>query len=222
MRHDEAEALEPDTDIDEYGDPADTWDKPKNTMETIYVVEKTYDSVHAEPFEEETSTATVIAELYNRKDANELASSYFRSGKYTDVLWKKLEESTQKDGSVGVHAETEHFWYRVLVHEKKRLRKDPPFVYVVQEVKAAYRLREGSKKPVEYTGASRLGVFRDRRSANAYVRKSKAAFYSKKTSRGYIRKKFMKHGLLTIKDYNHGNREAGGSITVTVERVPLW
>ena len=219
----ESEDEEPETDVDSDGDSVDDWDIPENTeTDAVYVVEETHGSIYTDLIEEESPTITIVGKYREVVDANKKAKAHLQTGGFTDVPWMRWEEITGDNGLCQVLAESEHHWYHVQIREEERQRTEPPYVYVVEKEITTYKFIIGQEDLEESEQVFRLGVFRDRRSANAWAREIQARDYEERKEGGYRREKSMVGGLLTITDMNDDDRDAGGSVTVRVIREDLY
>jgi len=196
-------------------------DEPETVMEDVYLVSKSCGCHHRDNFDEEMPTTTTLKFFRQSKDANDFARVYLQTGKYARVPWVKYEVETTDESLVSVLADTKHHWYRIQVHTEQRRRVEPSFVYVVEEATHTYKPKVGNQEHEESHVASRIAIFRDRGSANMFVRGYHMAFCEEREREGYRREKTMVRGLLHITDRKDGRKGEGRSITVSVKREPL-
>lgn len=190
-------------------------------MEDVYLVEKSCGCHHRDNFDEEMPTTTPLKSFRRLKAANDFATSYLRSGKYSRVPWQNWEVETTGELQVRVLAETEHHWYRIRIHKQQRQRVEPPFVYVVEQATRTHKLQAGKKEREESDVVSRVAIFRDRSSANVFAGAYHLSFTKERVKEGYARGETMVRGLLTTADVKEGPKGEGRSITVSVKRVQL-
>lgn len=184
--------------MDEYGDLDGGWDKPQVKMEDVYLVEKTYGCLHNDTIEERISSTSILGHFNCQEDATQCARNHLRTGKYLGVRWQTWDQYLGSDRLVDIAAESSHHWYHVRVRKEQRERTQPPFVYIVHKETTTCVLDNGVDDVVERDHDLRVGVFRDRRNANACVRRIQNAVYEQRQVRGCKREKSMVRGLLTI------------------------